>query len=138
MVIRRSHMKGRLLPTIGAVAFSLSLLWSSPGIPALTFWAFTPIDVPGADRTYARDMNSGGQIVGHFEKEGPPYVYRGYLLSNGVFTPLEIGDYSDARGINSGGDIVGIFYTSIDDYVPHGFLLSSGIVTQIDFPGADF
>jgi uncharacterized membrane protein len=129
-------MKMRILLSAASV-FALSLLWSAKGPLSSASWTFTPIDVPGADRTYARDMNSGGQIVGFFEKAGPPFVRRGYLLSDGVFTPLEVGDYSDARGINSDGAIVGLFYSAADGYAQHGFLLSEGIVTQIDLVGAD-
>ncbi len=130
-------MKKRILLSATASVFALSLLWSAKGSSVPASWIFTPIDVPSADRTYARDMNSGGQIVGYFEKAGPPFVYRGYLLSDGVFTPLEVGDYSDARGINSDGAIVGLFYSAADGYAQHGFLLSEGIVTQIDYAGAD-
>ena len=83
-------------------------------------------------------MNPAGQIVGHYEKDGPPFVLRGYLLSNGVFTPIEIGDFSDARGINIAGAIVGWFVSAVDGYVTHGYFLSKGNVTQIDYPSADY
>ena len=99
-----------------------------------TTWTFTQIDFPFADGTDAQGMNLAGQIVGNYTKSGSPPVQSGYLLSNGVFSPIEIGVPSSVRGINIHGDIVGLF----GSYFYHGFVLSKGSVTQIDYPGADF
>ena len=65
-----------------------------------------------------------------------PYGNRGFLLSNGVFSLIEIGDSNDARGINPEGDIVGYFWNSDDGYYSHAYLLRNGNVEQIDYPGA--
>lgn len=76
-------------------------------------WKFTPIDVPGATRTYAGTMSSTGQIVGDYD-------------SSRV-----------TRGINPTGDMVGT-YTVVDPdgtTGAHGFAFNSdGTFTTIDGP----
>ncbi len=136
---------GALTRSLVPAVFTLIVLCPVAGVTSgmsaashgLGSWTFAPIDVPGASLTYVRDVNQAGQIVGHYEKQGPPFVHRGYLLSRGVFTSIDVGDFDDARGINLQGDIVGDFYNAADGYVPHGFLLRNGGVRQIDYPGAD-
>jgi hypothetical protein len=59
----------------------------------------------------------------------------GYLLRDGVFTPLRFPD-SDSTvpaGINASADIVGWYRDKIG---MHGFLLREGVYTSIDVPGA--
>src|SRR5262249_17361487 len=123
----------------------LCLLWAvALGVDAdfsnLNSWTFTPIDFPGATRTFAREMNQAGKIVGDYfiEKPNEPVVARGFLLSHGVFTAIKVGDNNDARGINASDEIVGFFNGAVDFYLVHGYLLSRGRVTQIDYPGADY
>jgi uncharacterized membrane protein len=99
----------------------------------LTTWTFAPVDVPGATRTYVRGMNGAGQIVGHYTSEG---VTRGFLLDDGVFTPIELGTFTSARGINPEGDIVGTF--RVPPAATRGFLLRNGVLSEIAYPGAAY
>ncbi len=117
-----------------AFAVAATLIAVCPSLDAqvdLTSWTFTPIDVPGATRTYVRGMNQAGQIVGHYTLGG---VTRGFLLSDGVFTPIQLDVVTTARGINPEGDIVGSVFNSTAGV--RGFLLSKGVVTEIKYPGA--
>jgi uncharacterized membrane protein len=125
-------MRNRILLSAATSLFTVCLLWSATGPLDLTSWTFTSIDVPGADQSDARGINASGQIVGHYHsaQDGD----RGYLFSNGVFTPIWIGDSNDARGINAEGEIVGWF----NDGYTHGYLLRKGNVEQIDYPSADY
>lgn len=145
IIMRTISISSRILTVVGISLAALCLtLGVTPktiaGSDDLASWKFTPIDVPGAVLTTARDMNAVGQLVGEYWKEGSlesPEEYRGFLLSKGVFTPILVGDYNDARGINLTGEIVGYFekVTPQDEY--HGYLLRKGKVTQIDYPGTD-
>jgi uncharacterized membrane protein len=130
-------MRIRILLSAAASVFALSLLFSATGALDPASWTFTSIDVPDADLTFVRDMNSAGQIVGEYYIESKD-EYRGFLFRNGVFTPIVVGDYSAARGINTHGEIAGLFESSVDGYLLHGYLLSKGTVTQIDYPGAEY
>jgi len=132
-------MRNRILLSAAASVFAFSLSWSAAGSSDLTSWTFTSIDVPGADLTVARDMNPAGQIVGActMPDANRGFVDRGFLLSNGVFTLIEIGDGNDARGINPEGEIVG-WFASADDWISHGYLWREGNVTQFDYPDADY
>ncbi len=102
----------------------------------LTAWTFTPVDVPGAARTNVRGMNGAGQIVGHYTSGG---VTRGFVLRDGVFTPIDLGGaggFTSARGINSEGDIVGTF--RVPPAATRGFLLRSGVMSEIVYPNAAY
>jgi hypothetical protein len=74
------------------------------------------------------------QIVGNHFNRGSAPGHSGFLLSNGVFRPIEIGEEgSSVWGINIHGDIVGLYGSA---NVTHGFALRNGNLTQIDYPGA--
>ena len=83
---------------------------------------FTQIDVPGARSTFARDINSKGQIVG-YSIMGTQEIPWGFLDNGGAFTPI-FADFpgstrTEANGINDAGQIVGSFRDGGGD---HGFL----------------
>jgi probable HAF family extracellular repeat protein len=96
---------------------------------------FTTIDVPGPLETEIFGINDRGQMVGAFEDTSG--ITRGFLLDDGVFTPI------DAPGaatetvlfeINNRGQILG-------GYVDAGgtrrsFVLEDGVFTDFAFPGA--
>ena len=127
-------MKTKMLP----IAAALTMLCGAQGPSDPGSWTFTQIDVPGGVSTRAQDMNAQGQIVGEYQATKPDdtTVDRGFLLSNGVFTPIEIGQANGVRGINQEGTMVGWFVGS--DGVSHGFVRHERFVTQIDYPGADY
>ena len=64
-------------------------------------WKFTPIDVPGATRTYAGTMSSTGQIVGDYDSSG---VTRGFQLTETLLSSSSadgqhvVGFYDDLHG----------------------------------------
>jgi hypothetical protein len=91
---------------------------------------FTKIDVPGAaGRTEPFGINPQGDIVGHyFAVLNNNIVVRGFLLSKGTFTNIDVNLSGAApgstipNGINSQGDIVGSYFDGSGNV--HGFLLS--------------
>jgi probable HAF family extracellular repeat protein len=97
---------------------------------------FPQIEVPDAMSTLALGINDRGQIVGTFrDAEG---VLRGFLLDQGVFTPINVdvpgATRTEPTGINNRGQIVGNFTDAKG--VRRGFLLDQGVYTPIDVPGA--
>ncbi len=141
--MRTISISRRILLLVGVSLAALCLtLGFSPktiaGSDDLGSWKFTPINYPGADETYANDMNMVGQLVGTYYK-APVDEYRGFLLSKSVFTPILVGDYNEAHGINLTGEIVGYLWNWLYDgnLEGHGYLLRKGKVTQIDYPGTD-
>jgi uncharacterized membrane protein len=79
------------------------------GAPVTTWaFAFTQIDVPGAQITQALGINDSGQIVGLFvDATG----LHGFLRdTDGSFTPIDVpgADRTEAHGINDSGQIVGV------------------------------
>jgi uncharacterized membrane protein len=86
------------------------------------FYYYTFDTVPGATATTAWGINSRGDIVGSYTKDG---VTHGFLLSDGVLTTI---DYegaasTEARGINARGDIVGLYRIAGEpSRNAHGFL----------------
>ena len=96
----------------------------------------TRVEVPDAMSTLALGINDRGQIVGTFrDAEG---VIRGFLLAQGVFTPIDVdvpgATRTEPTGINNRGQIVGNFTDAKG--VRRGFLFDQGVFTPIDVPGA--
>lgn len=85
---------------------------------------FTPINVPGATRTYPMGINSSGDIVGYSIGTNPlvPTNPEAFLYHAGTFTTfLPPGsEVAYATGINDNGEIVG--------YTDH-------VVAEFDVPG---
>jgi hypothetical protein len=94
---------------------------------------FTTLDFPGANRTFAVGINSGGEIVGAYIDTAGEH---GFLLSNGVYSAVDFPLSIDtaAFGINDEGDITGTFIDA--SLLTHGFTYSSGAFHQIDVAGA--
>lgn len=78
----------------------------------------TSFDVSGALATYARAINSEGQITGYYDAGGG---FHGFLRDqNGVFTSFDVpGSIGStfALDINSKGQIMGMYSDSIRDHV---------------------
>ena len=90
-----------------------------------------PSSPTAARTTEAYGINRGGDIVGRIE--GPNH--RGFLLSGGVFTPIDVPGASQTFGAfaiddNSPLNIVGTYLDGSGG--EHGFLLSQGVYTTID------
>jgi uncharacterized membrane protein len=101
---------------------------------------FAKIDVPGsAGYPAPNGINAQGDIVGTYGAIlNNNAVTRGFLLSKGTFTSIDVpgalAGSSSAVGINSEGDIVGAYSDSGGN--AHGFLRSKGRFTTIYVPGA--
>jgi uncharacterized membrane protein len=68
---------------------------------------FTTIDVPGAQGTMARSINSRGEIVGQYWDAD--WAEHGFLLSKGTYTTFDVPGAvgTRPRSINDHGEIVG-------------------------------
>jgi probable HAF family extracellular repeat protein len=98
---------------------------------------YCTIDYPAGFGTYARGINSSGEIIGSYNDENGNL--HALLIQNDTFIPLApssvLGtEYSDAYKINDQGQVVG---EECDSAGCHGFLYSNGVVTLLNFPGAD-
>jgi uncharacterized membrane protein len=100
---------------------------------------FRTIDVPfsRAFNTRCRGITESGQIVGTYSDTNVPRANRGFLLSRGTFSTVDVPDVFNtvARKINNRGQVVG-FYRVFQGGPTHGFLLEEGVYTSIDFPNA--
>lgn len=96
---------------------------------------FTTLDTPplpnpvGFVHTIFTGINNRGDVVGYTVSE-QERVYRSFIYSRGVFTPLEFPGTKDtlARGINDLGDVVGIINQG-------SFLYSAGTFSRLPVPG---
>jgi probable HAF family extracellular repeat protein len=102
---------------------------------------FTPLQHPEEFSSLALFLNAQGQVVGYYVDE--TRTRRGFIWSDGEFTPIDIPQCSPtsgtpcagpggtaAVGINDRGQVVG-FYGDADHH-RKGFLLSDGVFTTID------
>src|SRR5262249_8648735 len=66
--------------------------------------------------------------------QATPPVRHGFLLSQGVYTTLDVpgASLTVAEGINNAGVIVGAYFDAKGN--EHGFVLSQGVYTTIDVP----
>lgn len=133
----QSHSK-----TLYALAFSLllGLTFSAPAVGQ----TYTTIDHPGAvnGNSFATDISDCGQIVGEYQYGASFGKQRyGYLLNNGVFTPVIFpgSDWTRAVAINCNGDIVGDYAKGVNNGngQDFGFLLRAGVYSTIRFPNSD-
>lgn len=99
---------GHLSTVRGLAPAAVRRAGASVGLPGR--YRGTPLDLPGESRTWARDMNDRGQIVGQREIRTDvvhPFLWhRGTAIDLGV---LETGpdEMGIAAGINAHGDVVG-------------------------------
>jgi probable HAF family extracellular repeat protein len=117
--------------TIGA-PYGLPSEPSSPCTGHVEFKS-TYVEFPGASFTAVTGMNSQGELVGYYFKDGRAHAF---LRDGSELRALDIpGDLGSAAwNINDAGMIVGYFYDSSGQL--HGFSYYNGRRRQIDFPGA--
>jgi uncharacterized membrane protein len=79
---------------------------------------------------------SGRQIIGLYTNMDAGNRGEGYLLSDGLFTPLLVPDsrFTAAWDINSRGDVVGVYQSADSRF--HGFVMTEAGYTTLDFPAA--
>jgi uncharacterized membrane protein len=97
------------------------------------------INVPGDDPvlgTVALGINDRGQVVGDYV-DAAQGNRRGFLLSHGVYTTLDVPGalLTVAEGIDDEGVIVGLFIDAAAGN-EHGFILRRGVYATIDVPKA--
>ena len=100
--------------------------------------ALTILDVPGASRTLALDINDEGEIVGRYSSAGQNH---GFLRdANGNLTTIDYpgSNFSVASSINDSGAIAGWYSLPASPAIRHGFLLRDGVFTSFDPPGSTF
>jgi len=129
---QRGDIVGRCMDNMGPRSWALPKGSTTPTLIDFSGAPFTP------NGSTTRAINDRGDIVGRYFDAGG--ASHGYLLSNGVFTAIDVtfpgAGNTDARGINDPGVIVG-FYRDLQ-LIPHGFIRdASGKFTEIKFPGAD-
>ena len=126
---------------IGFVAVGLALLAQAPSAGN---YAFTSIDFPSSvgsirEDTLVSGINDHGQIVGSHVAEGTTITIDGFLLSQGVFTLIDVpaSDYTRATGINNVGQIVGDA-GGVRLFGSEYFLLNGGTFSPVLLPGLPF
>lgn len=79
----------------------------------------------------ANGINPRGDVVGIYVLG----MFRGYLLRQGVFTPIDIAgaSFTEPFRINAQGDIAGDYGSNTGR---RAFVLQQGQLTTFDFPGA--
>jgi uncharacterized membrane protein len=129
-----SKMRSRFSLYLTIIGLLSGLALSTPA----TTQTYTPIDYPGAVKTVATGINTGGTIVGDFcivckNNERVD----GYILSQGAFTQIDFPGsvFTRPLGINDAGSVVG-YHRKTTSGTDHGFLLSGTNWFAIDFPGA--
>jgi probable HAF family extracellular repeat protein len=110
----------------------------------MPIYTYTTIDHPAATGTIANDINNADQIVGFSFDDA--FKRHGYLLSGGVFTPIDDplakanGFGTWASGINATGQVVG--FSRYDNgqgqgVAYHGFFYNNGGYLPLDNPSAN-
>jgi hypothetical protein len=93
-------------------------------------FTYRTIDIPGANETQVRGVNSSGEIVGFYKNTSctetqiqfPNCPVQGFKITNGVITTLQLPNsiWTAIMGVNDYGDLVGSTITT--DTGAHGFL----------------
>lgn len=96
------------------------------------------IDVPGASRTLALDINERGEIVGRFTSAGQNHGFLRDVRGNLTTIDYPGSIFSVASGINDRGDILGWYSVPADPTSRHGFVRRNGVFTSFDPPGSTF
>jgi uncharacterized membrane protein len=96
------------------------------------------IDLPGASRALALDINQRGEIVGRYTSAGQNH---GFLRdARGNLTTIDYpgSSFSVASSINDRGDILGWYSLPTAPAARHGFVRRNGVFTSFDPPGSTF
>lgn len=96
------------------------------------------IDLPGASRTLALDINERGEIVGRYTRAGQNHGFLRDARGNITTIGYPGSSFSVASSINDRGDILGWYSLPSAPAVRHGFVLEHGVFTSFDPPGSTF
>jgi probable HAF family extracellular repeat protein len=102
-------------------------------------YSFTPIaPPPGSTGNIPSGINNSGTIVGVGLAPGGGFPVESYLLSGGVYTPVNVPgsqtNTTEVQSINNLGQYVGSYLDSSS--AMHGFTFVGGNYQTVDFPGA--
>jgi hypothetical protein len=109
--------------------------YPGPRLYKSTGGTYQTITIPGSDpfRTpTAYGINNASSIVGGYTPAGSMSGERGYILTGGSLTTIDIGP---AASINNAGQVVGSYS---DGSRPFGYHWNAGVVTTINVPGSVF
>jgi hypothetical protein len=86
-------------------------------------YTYTPLDYPGAKDTVALGINDEGIIVGRYSNDDLRVEFRGFLLIDGNYLPLDYPDaWTSPVDINNNNNIVGYYWNPADGNQRfHGF-----------------
>jgi uncharacterized membrane protein len=96
------------------------------------------IDLPGASRTLALDINQRGEIVGRYTSAGHNHGFLRDAHGNIKTIDYPGSSFSVASSINDRGDILGWYSMPSASAARHGFVLEHGAFTSFDPPGSTF
>lgn len=101
-------------------------------------YVFRSIDMPGGAATYIGDNSNKGAIPGCYQVGSFSAGRRGFLLSHGVFKPVNYPGATDTcpEGASGNGKVVGHWVDKSAN--EHGFLLTGTKYSSFDYPGAVF
>lgn len=96
------------------------------------------IDLPGASRTLALDINQRGEIVGRYTSAGQNHGF--FRDARGNITTIDYpgASFTVASSLNDRGDILGWYSLPATPAVRHGFVRRNGVFTSFDPPGSTF
>ena len=102
----------------------------------LTGTNYTRIQIPGATRSFAYDVNNRGIVVGQY-RQGAGNTYAFWKRGTNAHVALEVpgADRTIAYGINNNEVIVGA-YRRTNETTFHGFIYESGYYTLFDYPNS--
>lgn len=135
-IVRKRNQDHRAGAPVVAACLRAALTLASGSAVAASVTNFANIDVPGATKSIANDVNNAGVIVGRFDDATGTH---GFIRAvGGTITTVDypgVAGNTVILGINDAGQVVGRYALG---GVQHGFLLSNGVYTPIDFPGASY
>lgn len=97
---------------------------------------FTRIEIPGASRSFAYDVNNRNVVVGQY-RQGAGDTFGFWKRGTNAHVALQVpgADRTIAYGVNNDDVIVGA-YRLPNETNFRGFIYEAGVYTLLDFPGA--
>jgi uncharacterized membrane protein len=103
-----------------------------------SFGNFTPIDVPGAEKTFAIKVSPTGQVVGCFHHQESDFAVsgggtmHGYVYRNGTYEELPVPGTMHNGITRDGQLIVGVVFPTPTEF--HAYKVENGVYTLLDLP----